>query len=93
MNKVLNKSGELDGIITKISSKNQFTIPVSVIKQKGLSKNQRVKVIFDKSKSKTLFSVEILPDPIAKLRGILKGKPGGVKEFLKDRYEDDKYYN
>jgi hypothetical protein len=45
MNKILNKSGELESVITKISSKNQITIPVKIIKQLGIKKNQRVKVL------------------------------------------------
>jgi bifunctional DNA-binding transcriptional regulator/antitoxin component of YhaV-PrlF toxin-antitoxin module len=93
MNKILSGTGELEAVITKISSKNQITIPVKIIKQLNLTKNQRVKVWLNKKAGKTEIKIEILPDPLAAIRGILKGLPGGTKEFLKERYEDDKYYN
>ena len=83
MNKVLNKSGELEYIITKISSKNQITLPVKVIKKLGFQNNQRVKVLISKNGK---LQIEMLPDPIAKLRGILKGTNLGVKDFLRERY-------
>ncbi len=93
MNKILSSKGEVEAVITKISSKNQITIPVKIIKQLGLTKNQRVKVWLNKKANKTEIKIEILPDPIAKLRGILKGTGLGVKDFLRERYEDDKNYD
>jgi bifunctional DNA-binding transcriptional regulator/antitoxin component of YhaV-PrlF toxin-antitoxin module len=93
MNKIHNKSGELESVITKISSKNQITIPAQMIKQIGLTKNQRVKVTFNKKANKTKMEIEIFPDPFAKLRGILKGTKLGVADFLRERYEDDKNYD
>jgi bifunctional DNA-binding transcriptional regulator/antitoxin component of YhaV-PrlF toxin-antitoxin module len=93
MNKILSSTGELEAVITKISSKNQITIPVKIIKQLNLTKNQRVKVWLNKKAGKTEIKIEILPDPIAKLRGILKGTNLGVEDFLRERYEDDKNYD
>jgi bifunctional DNA-binding transcriptional regulator/antitoxin component of YhaV-PrlF toxin-antitoxin module len=93
MNKTLNKFGELESVITKISSKNQITIPVKIIKQLGITKNQRVKVLLSKKQNKTEITIEILPDPISRLRGILKGTNLGVRDFLRERYEDDKNYD
>ena len=92
MNKILTNKGELEAVITKISSKNQITIPVKIIKQLGLTKNQRVKVWLNKKANKTEIKIEVLPDPIAALCGIFKGRSGGTEEFLKQRYEDDKNY-
>lgn len=90
MNKVLNYDGELEFVITKISSKNQITLPVKMVKKLGLTKNQRVKVLILEDGD---LKIQILPDPIAALCGILKGTKLGVKDFLRERYEDDKHYD
>jgi bifunctional DNA-binding transcriptional regulator/antitoxin component of YhaV-PrlF toxin-antitoxin module len=93
MNKTLINTGELMSVITKISSKNQITLPVAMTNQMGLGKNQRVKVVLDLRNGANKISFETLPDPIARLRGILKGTNFGVKHFLRERYEDDKTYD
>ena len=87
---MLIKSNDAEGVITKISSKNQITLPVKIVKKLGLTKNQRVRVLILEDGD---LKIKILPDPIAAICGIFEGRSGGTKQFLKDRYEDDKYYN
>ena len=70
--------------VISLSSKNQVSLPVDMLKQLQVTKGTKLMISF----SNGTLVIEPIKDPIKSLKGILKGK-GSVQKFLDERKREE----
>ena len=70
--------------VISLSSKNQVSLPVGMLKQLQVTKGAKFMISF----SNGTLVIEPIKDPIKSLKGILKGR-GSVQEFLDERKKEE----
>jgi len=75
----------------KLSSKNQITLPIELSTELNLNKGDYIQLILD-SENQTII-IKNAPNPINKLRGILKGFNYSTEQFLEEKKQEEKARN
>jgi bifunctional DNA-binding transcriptional regulator/antitoxin component of YhaV-PrlF toxin-antitoxin module len=75
----------------KLSSKNQITLPAELLNQIDVSKGDYIQILLDSENQAII--IKSIPNPINKLRGILKGFNYSTEQFLEEKKSEEKDRN